>query len=101
MQREDCTDFRTSRREGQCRSGLRLRLLWEPVNALFKVLTLFTRLLNLRFQSQPDLCPLRAGARNAGGLREHGVGLAIHLLEQKVELLAQFPAPGEHLAEVF
>ena len=78
---EGCFDSRMTRAEHQWRTGDSVQLSWEGKIASFEVLHLLTRLFNFRFQTQTNLRYLRASAGNAGGLREHGIGLPVHLLQ--------------------
>src|SRR6266478_3814707 len=54
----------------------------------FDVLHLLPQFFDLRFDF------------HAGGLREHGVGFAMHFLQQKIQLLPQLPSPVEQLREL-
>src|SRR6266853_901557 len=59
----------------------------------FDVLHLLPQFFDLR-------CDLQRFAFHAGGLREHGVGFAMHFLQQKIQLLPQLPSPVEQLREL-
>lgn len=73
------SDSRMSRPEDQRGTWSALRLWWEKF-ASFQVLDLLAGLLDLGLQAKADLRYLRAGAGDAGGLRQQRVCLAVHLL---------------------
>ena len=62
---------------------------------LFRVLNLLASFLDIRLHSQPKFGDARAFSAHPTGLREQRVGLSIHLLQQKVQLLANLHARGQ------
>src|SRR6266568_3881856 len=57
----------------------------------FDVLHLLPQLFDLRLDFQRHSRDREGFAFHAWRLREHGVGLAMHLLQQKIQLLPQLP----------
>ena len=67
----------------------------QTLNFLLEVLDLFARLFYLGFNAQSKLGNGGSVTCDAARLREQGVGLAVHLLQQEVRLLANFTAGAQ------
>src|SRR5882757_722261 len=66
----------------------------------FDVLHLLPQFFDLRFDFQRHFGDRQRFAFHAGRLREHGVGFAMHFLQQKIQLLPELPSPVEQLREL-
>src|SRR5580698_8435705 len=64
------------------------------------VLNLLARFFDLCLHCQSELGNARPFSAHAARLRQQGVGLPVHLLQQEVELLAGFAAGVDQLAKV-
>src|ERR1700679_4298080 len=62
--------------------------LCSAAQVLLKILHLFAGFFDLRFHSQAQISNSLTVPAHPAGLGKQGVGLAIHLLQQKIELLA-------------
>ncbi len=70
----------------------RFARLRSPAQVLLKILHLFAGFFDLRFHSQAQISNALSIAAHSAGLGEQRVGLTIHLLQQKIELLAHLAA---------
>src|SRR5438552_1506002 len=66
----------------------------------FDVLHLLTQFLDLRLDFQRHSRDRQRFAFHAGCLGEHGVGLAMHLLQKKIEFLSQLSGSIQQLGEL-
>src|SRR6266446_4794638 len=66
----------------------------------FDVLHLLPQFFDLRLDFQRDSSDCQCFAFHAGRLREHGVGLAMHLLQQKIQFLAELSGAVQQLGEL-
>src|SRR2546430_7943383 len=66
----------------------------------FDILYLLAQFFDLRFDFQRHSGDGQRFALHAGRLGEHGVGLAMHLLQKKIKFLPQFPCAVQQLGEL-
>src|SRR5438132_8332391 len=66
----------------------------------FDVLDLFAQFLDLRLDFERHPCNRQRFAFHAGRLGEHGVGLAMHLLQKKIQFLSQLAGSVQQLGEL-
>src|SRR2546426_12712508 len=66
----------------------------------FDVLHLLPQLFDLRLDFERYSGDRQGFAFHAGGLREHGVGFAMHLLQKKIQLLPQLAGTVQQLGEL-
>src|SRR5882757_2875262 len=66
----------------------------------FDVLDLFTQFFDLRFDFQRQPSNGQCFALHARRLRKHGVGFAMHFLQQEIQFFAEFPRAVEQLREL-
>ena len=67
--------------------------LCSAAQVLLKILHLFAGLFDLRFHTQAQISNALPISTHPTSLRQQRVGLAVHLLQQKIELFTHF-APG-------
>src|SRR5277367_390702 len=66
----------------------------------FDILYLLSQFFDFRFGFQRDAGNGQRFGFNAGSLGEHGVGFALHFLEQKIQFLSDFAAAIEQRGEL-
>src|SRR6266404_9552436 len=66
----------------------------------FDVLYLLPQFLDLRLDLQRQAGDGQRLAFHAGRFGEHGVGLAMHLLQKKIQFLSQLPGAVQQLGEL-
>src|SRR5579862_5802305 len=72
-----------------------------PVRSLsFKIESLFADFFDSGLGGKSQLCNAQAQITQPAGLRQDGVGLAVQLLQQKVEALAHFAAGIENFVQL-
>ena len=76
----------------------RSKLLFVPRS--FDVLHLLAQFFDLRFYFQRQAGDGQRFTFDARRLRKHGVGFAMHFLQQKIEFLAEFAGTIEQLGEL-
>src|SRR5580698_4220362 len=62
--------------------------LCSAAQVLLKILNLFSGFFDLRFHSQAQISNSLAIPADAAGLGKQGIGLTVHLLQQKIKLFA-------------
>jgi hypothetical protein len=71
-----------------------------PYRVHSRFMNLFPSLFDLGLHSQSQFGNQSSLTRHAGGLRKQRIGLAVHLLQQKIQLLAGLAAGSKHFAKV-
>src|SRR5260370_40960754 len=66
----------------------------------FDVLHLFPQLFDFGFDFQREAGNRQRLALHAGSFGEHGIGFAVHFLEQKIEVFAKFAGIVHQLAKL-